>query len=776
MLHRDGVEVFEGSRRYLAAARDAGLQVAVVSSSANTKDVLEVTHLEEYVQARVDGVTLREEHLRGKPAPDSFLRGAELLGVGPDAAAVFEDATSGVAAGRAGGFAAVIGVDRVHHRQALLDHGATTVVDDLAEPAGRRRVIRHGYFPVEPWNVREPRLDLDLIAQTESVFALSNGHVGLRGNLDEGEPNGLPGTYLGSYYETRPLPYAEAGYGYPEDGQTLVNVTNGKVIRLLVDDEPFDVRYGDLLSHERDLDLRAGTLRRDVHWRSPAGKEVRLRTTRLVSFDQRSVAAIEYVVEVPDDAEAVRLVVQSELEANEDLPVTHGDPRVSAVLTHPLDGVSHEQDDLGAVLLHRTKVSDLLMGAAMDHEVEAPTRVETDVDTGPDWARTTITCEVAPGQRLRIIKYLAYGWSSLRSRPAVRDQVAAAITGARYAGWQGLVDAQRAYLDAFWENADVEVEGDAEPQQAVRFGLFHVLQASARTERRAIAGKGLTGPGYDGHAFWDTEGFVLPLLTYTLPHAAADALRWRSSTLEQARDRAEQARVVGHHVPLAHDRRPGVLGVLAGRHRRVPRERRHRRRVRAVPAGHRRRHPRDRRRPRGARRDGPHVGVARAPRPARRLARRRRHRPGRVHRGGARQRLHEPDGGEQPGARRRGGRAAPGRRPPARRHHRRDRPLARLRRRGAHPVRRGASACTRSARGSRRWPSGTSRRAATTTRCCCTSPTCASTRTRSSSRPTWCWRCTGRGTRSPPSRRRATSTTTSAAPCATRRCRRRRRR
>ncbi|WP_460447133.1 beta-phosphoglucomutase family hydrolase [Angustibacter aerolatus] len=133
VLHRDGVEVFEGSRRYLAAARDAGLQVAVVSSSANTKDVLEVTHLEEYVQARVDGVTLREEHLRGKPAPDSFLRGAELLGVGPDAAAVFEDATSGVAAGRAGGFAAVIGVDRVHHRQALLDHGATTVVDDLAE-------------------------------------------------------------------------------------------------------------------------------------------------------------------------------------------------------------------------------------------------------------------------------------------------------------------------------------------------------------------------------------------------------------------------------------------------------------------------------------------------------------------------------------------------------------------------------------------------------------------------------------------------------------------
>ena len=101
---------------------------------------------------------------------------------------------------------------------------------------------------------------------TESVFALSNGHIGLRGNLDEGEPHGLPGTYLNSFYELRPLPYAEAGYGYPESGQTIINVTNGKLIRLLVDDEPFDVRYGELRRHERVLDLRAGTLSREVEW------------------------------------------------------------------------------------------------------------------------------------------------------------------------------------------------------------------------------------------------------------------------------------------------------------------------------------------------------------------------------------------------------------------------------------------------------------------------------------------------------------------------------
>lgn len=408
-------------------------------------------------------------------------------------------------------------------------------------------MINNDAFPVDPWQVRETRLDLDLIAQSESLFALSNGHIGLRGNLDEGEPHGLPGTYLNSFYEIRPLPYAEAGYGYPEAGQTVVDVTNGKILRLLVDDEPFDVRYGDVLDHERVLDLRAGTLTRRAHWRSPAGKEVRITSTRLVSLAQRSVAAIEYIVEAV--GEFARVTVQSELVSNEDQPDTSGDPRVAAVLRNPLEAVHHEHTDHGALLVHRTRGSALMMAAAMEHEVEVPGRVEVATDAKHDLARTTVICGLRPGQQLRIVKYLAYGWSSLRSRPALRDQAAGAIAGARYSGWQGLLDAQRKYLDDFWDSADVEVEGDPDCQQAVRFGLFHVLQASARAERRAIPGKGLTGTGYDGHAFWDTEGYVLPVLTYTKPSAAADALRWRASTMELAKDRAKQLDLEGAAFP-----------------------------------------------------------------------------------------------------------------------------------------------------------------------------------------------------------------------------------
>ncbi|WP_088317534.1 glycoside hydrolase family 65 protein [Kineosporia sp. R_H_3] len=408
-------------------------------------------------------------------------------------------------------------------------------------------------FTVEPWAVTEPVLRLDVLARTESVFALSNGHVGVRGNLEEGEPHALPGTYLNSVHEKRPLPYAEAGYGYPESGQTVVDVTNGKIIRLLVDDEPFDVRYGTLHRHERRLDLRAGTLARDVEWTSPADKTVKVTTTRLVSLTHRSVLAIAYEVE-PVGAPA-RVVVQSELVANEDLPPAGDDPRVAAALNAPFDAVEHEVRGTWASLLHRTRASAIGVAAAMDHVVEVVgddadgVEVAVTSQAQPDWARVTFTAALAPGQRLRVVKLVSYGWSSLRSTPALRDQVAAALTGARHTGWPGLLKDQRAFLDGFWAGADVEIEGDPALQQAVRFALYGVLQAAVRAEERPIGAKGLTGTGYDGHTFWDTETFVLPMLAHTWPPAVADALRWRHATLPKAKERARQLGLAGAAFP-----------------------------------------------------------------------------------------------------------------------------------------------------------------------------------------------------------------------------------
>ncbi|MDQ4148485.1 MAG: family 65 glycosyl hydrolase [Actinomycetota bacterium] len=404
-----------------------------------------------------------------------------------------------------------------------------------------------GRYSIEPWRVTEHGLDLALLPQSESLFALANGHLGLRGNLDEGEPYGLPGTYLNSVHELRPLPYAEAGYGYPESGQSVINVTNGKLIRLLVDDEPFDVRYGQLRLHERVLDLQAGHLSRKVEWVTPAGQQARITSTRLVSFTQRAVAAISYEVEPLEHS--ARVVVQSELVANEPLPVVRRDPRVAAILESPLEAELHSAWDLGAALVHRTKVSRLGVAAAMDHVVEGPEATQAFVDIEPDLARLTVTTVLEPGDTLRIVKFLAYGWSEVRSRQALFDQVTAALTAAQHSGWEGLLREQREYLDSYWEGADVEVDGDPEIQQAVRLGLFHVLQAGARAEHRPIPAKGLTGIGYDGHSFWDSEIFALPVLTYTLPRAASDALRWRHDTLPKALARAQHLGLKGAAFP-----------------------------------------------------------------------------------------------------------------------------------------------------------------------------------------------------------------------------------
>jgi alpha,alpha-trehalose phosphorylase len=408
-------------------------------------------------------------------------------------------------------------------------------------------MIKHPSFPVDPWCLRETELHPGLLAQTESLFALANGHIGWRANLDEGEPHGLPGSYLNGFYEQRPLPYAEAGYGYPESGQTLIDVTNGKLIRLLVDDEPFDVRYGRLLRHERALDLQAGTLTRRVDWVSPAGRSVRVTSVRLVSFTQRSIAAINYHVEPLDGP--VRVVLQSELVANEQLPPLGGDPRVAAMLEAPLESVEHGNTGTRAGLMHRTRNSDLTIAATMEHRIVSDAHLYQSCETRPDLARLTVGGRLNQGQQLNLIKFVSYGWSAVRSRPALQDQVEGALLVAAESGWDALADEQRSYLADFWSRADVEVDGDDEIQQAVRFGMFHVLQAGARAEGRPIPAKGLSGNGYDGHTFWDAETYVLPVLTYTIPDAAAHELRWRHSTLPRAQERARQLGLGGATFP-----------------------------------------------------------------------------------------------------------------------------------------------------------------------------------------------------------------------------------
>ncbi|MFC0678188.1 glycoside hydrolase family 65 protein [Lysobacter korlensis] len=402
-------------------------------------------------------------------------------------------------------------------------------------------------FDLDPWSVGLHDVDLDHLGHVESVFALSNGNVGWRGNLDEGEPRGVPGSYLNGVFERHPMPYAEGGYGYPSSGQSAIDVPDGKILRLLVDDEPLDLRTGRLGSHERRLDFRSGTLRRELEWTSPAGRTVRVTSERLVSLTHRSVAALRYQVEPVDGPALVTL--QSELIAGEQPPTDYPDPRVQEALSAPLRPVAQHAVDGRVTLLHRTRRSDIGVAVAMEHLITAPRTAVTESEASPDLGRTTIAVGLEPGERLLVVKIVAHEWSAELSPSALRDRAEAGLREGLRAGWEGLATLQRERLDDYWACAAVEIDGDPRLQQAVRFGLFHVFQSAARADLRPVPGKGLTGPGYDGHTFWDSEGFVLPVLTYTAPEVAANALRWRHATLGHARDRARQLHFDGAAFP-----------------------------------------------------------------------------------------------------------------------------------------------------------------------------------------------------------------------------------
>ncbi|MCK9250150.1 MAG: family 65 glycosyl hydrolase [Solirubrobacteraceae bacterium] len=403
---------------------------------------------------------------------------------------------------------------------------------------------------IEPWGIRETGIDLLGLARAEAVLTVANGHLGLRGNLDEGEPRAASGTYLSGFFESYPLTYGESGYGFAEAGQSLINVTDGKLLRLLVEDEPLDVHRGRLEEHERYLDFREGSLSRSLVWRSQAGRRVRVTSKRLVSFPQRSVAAIRYEVEALEAP--LRIALQSNLLANQAQETQSRDPRKAAALGQVLESELFTRHERRVVLGHRTRRSQLALAAGMDHEIhvddDGPTpKALTQVD--PDLGRVTMSVLLRPGRPLRVVKYLAYHWSGRQSMEWLRDQVDASLENAMAEGFDGLLRGQRRYLDEYWRTADVQVDGDTELQQALRFASFSLLQASARAETRAVGAKGLTGTGYDGHAFWDTESFVLPPLTYTKPALVRDQLLWRHRTLGQARERATEMGLQGAAFP-----------------------------------------------------------------------------------------------------------------------------------------------------------------------------------------------------------------------------------
>lgn len=567
-LERSGVEAFPGSVAWLREVREAGLRTAVVSSSRNCAAVLERAGIANLFDARVDGETILELGLPGKPAPDAFLEGARRVGVDPRRAVVVEDALAGVEAGRAGGFGLVVGVDRDQHADALAAHGADVVVADLADlladpdevvhragprwhrlrDAARRIMAASTDVPPDPWRMVEHGVHPATVEQTETLFALANGYLGIRGAFDEGAPAGRPATLLNGFHETWPISYPEHAHGFATTGQTILPVPDGTAIRLHVGEEPVTCENTEVLEFERVLDMRRGVLTRTVVLQLVDGRRFRLHSERMVSLAQRHLAVVRYEIAALDAP--ARVVLSSELVApvDDDTEDTPGmDPRQSRRLVGALRAGPDRTDGSRVVRAYSTTRSGLTVGVAMDHDVDpGMTHVGTRVDA--QRARVVYDVETRVGEPVGLTKWLAYHHG--RDETAdLMNRAGMTIHRARDAGLAAVRAAHEREVERFWERSEVALEGASAAQQAVHFNQFALLQATLRSEGHGVPSKGLTGTGYEGHYFWDTEAYLLPFLVHTSPRVARSLLMHRVRMLPAARRRAAEVGCAGALFP-----------------------------------------------------------------------------------------------------------------------------------------------------------------------------------------------------------------------------------
>ena len=407
-------------------------------------------------------------------------------------------------------------------------------------------------YPADEWNIIEKRFHPEFLAQSETMMALGNGYLGMRGCPEEGGPYTENATLINGFYETSSIVYPEDAYGFAKTGQTILGVTDSKIIKLFVDDEPFWLPNANLLSYDRRLNMKSGTLDREILWETPAGKQVLITSRRLVSFANRHAAAISYRVTLLNAAAS--LVISSEMKTNEPNSVADAnDPRqtkgFAGAVLHPRTSYAKNRR---VVLCHTTQKSCLTLACATDHLFETSCAHEDKVAYAENFGQVVFTIDARPGCPIQLTKYIVYHTSDNASPEELCGRTEWTMDRMMVQRFQQLLASQEEFMDDFWRRSDVRVKdvredrtkrSTVEIQQAIRFNLFHILQASARSEDAGVPAKGLTGQAYEGHYFWDTEIYLLPFLIYTSPRIAKNLLTFRYKMLAQAR---AHARELGH--------------------------------------------------------------------------------------------------------------------------------------------------------------------------------------------------------------------------------------
>ncbi|APX34370.1 kojibiose phosphorylase [Brachybacterium sp. P6-10-X1] len=413
-----------------------------------------------------------------------------------------------------------------------------------ADPVDRTRL------PLDEWRLVESRPGGDL-GLMETLFSTANGYLGMRGTPAEGRDVHSHGTYLNGFHETWRINHAESAFGFARTGQTMISVPDSTVMKLYVDDEPLLLSIADLVEYERWIDFREGVLRRELIWRTPAGKRVKVSTSRLVSFTQRHLALMTLRVTMLDGSAPI--AVSSQIINRQDITDDYGrgvdgapitdtdDPRRATAFTHRvLEPLQNWHSERRMLLGYRVATSGMTLAVGADHSVESDAEVERLVETSEDRGRQVFRARLEEGGSLTVRKAVSYHSSRSVPHRELFDRCRRTLDRVRADGFEPQFQDQRDYLADFWERSDVQLPGRPVEQQTTRWCLFQLAQAAARSDQWGIPAKGLTGSGYEGHYFWDTEVYVVPFLTFTEPRWARNALRFRSNLLPKARERARE--------------------------------------------------------------------------------------------------------------------------------------------------------------------------------------------------------------------------------------------
>ncbi|WP_417464745.1 glycoside hydrolase family 65 protein [Kordiimonas sp.] len=393
-------------------------------------------------------------------------------------------------------------------------------------------------FKADPWCLVEQGFDGDALAVGETLFAQANGYIGTRGTFEDPVAPGtvsVEGTFINGVFLREPIHYDEGAFGLATHNNKMILVPDGKRFELSAGGDVLVQGKSASVSQRRSLDMRTGVLERLTRWQLGAGQYIDIRCERFVSLAQPGLIAFRYTL--VSDGYRGEVKIKTGLDAAYGATGRGGDPRAGALsIKDCLTTPKAEVVAGGRVVSHSVTDSDAVVNAG--YVLSFGERMSGGEVLSPGFWGHEVSVTLTPGSEIELTKYVAYSDGKVAEQPRLMALLRAELEAAQKTGFDRLLADHKKRFEDFWGAADIAVAGPVAVQQGMRFNLFHLFQSAGKDGKRALSAKGLTGAGYDGHYFWDTEIYAVPFFVFTKPEVARALLSYRISTLDKARERA----------------------------------------------------------------------------------------------------------------------------------------------------------------------------------------------------------------------------------------------